>query len=172
MNEPDYTRLESRIAKVEAHYESLSSALSSGFDEIKSMIRSNATTTRSEIDHLADRLETKTKPQTNIILQILGIGMTIAIVCGGLVAWRFEHMDNSINERDTVIDRRVDKNSKAIENIDVVLQREMRLLDSTIQREMRILDDQLKVNIERNEKDIEKLQEVIFVAEKKNGGEH
>lgn len=91
--------LDQRITRVEAHYESLSGALTEGFGEIKQMIRSNQVSVRQEMDSLLHRIDSKTKPQTNILLQIIGIGITMSLIAGGLVSSRMNSME-SRNQRD------------------------------------------------------------------------
>lgn len=93
VDENQFNALDQRITRVEAHYESLSGTLTEGFGEIKQMIRSNQVSVRQEMDSLLHRIDAKTKPQTNIVLQIIGIGITIAVISGGLVASRMNAME-------------------------------------------------------------------------------
>lgn len=99
IEDTQFNALDQRITRVEAHYESLSGTLTDGFSEIKNMIRSNQISVRQEMDSLLARIDSKTKPQTNIILQIIGIGITMALIAGGLVASRMNSMESQ-NRRD------------------------------------------------------------------------
>jgi len=89
----DFNHLDQRITRVEAHYESLSASLHSGFAEIKQIITANQGQTRSEIDALLHRIDNKTKPQTGVWFQILGVGLSIAVIAGQIAASRISRLE-------------------------------------------------------------------------------
>lgn len=99
--------VETRLTKVEAHYDALAKSLSSGFDEIKQMIRANSQNTRAEIDALHGTLDARTKPQVHLWLQIVGVGITIAVIAGGVFIQRVElgesNLEQRIRENHTVV---------------------------------------------------------------------
>lgn len=114
MNNPlfDFDQLNQRITRVETHYESLNNSLHSGFSEIKHIIQSNQSQTRSEIDSLLHRIDNKTKPQTGYILQIIGIAITIAVIAGRITASRIQGIEESSQQRHKHIVEAVERESE------------------------------------------------------------
>lgn len=95
---PKIASLETWRDQMNEQFRALNSSFTSGLDEIKSMIRANEEIHRKEISSVKLSIDSKTKPPTNIVLQIIGIGLILTSLAGTIVSWRITHHE-SLNDR-------------------------------------------------------------------------
>lgn len=167
--ESDLSPFDRRLSRLEATVE----GLATNFANMADAMRQESQRTASQIERLTNVVSSQNKTPWGVLASWGAVFVTVIAVVGGLALtplvvglqkqeYRHDDLAEKLFEHHTdghpgsIMDK-VANNKAAIENLDEVLQREMRLLDDILQREMSLqrqvveaqigaISDRIKVN--------------------------
>ena len=103
--------LEKRVGSLETQASSMQAGISnlaSALNDVKDLMKQEADARRDGFSDISRLLDQRTKPQTNVIIQIIGIGITMSVIAGTIAASRLTGIESAHLRRESKIDHQLE----------------------------------------------------------------